>query len=55
MATDERTILITGATGKQGGAVTRWLANKGFKLRAMTRKPEGDPARALAKAGVEVV
>ena len=35
----ERTVLITGATGKQGGAVARALAGKGFKIRAMTRKP----------------
>ena len=45
--TTERTILITGATGKQGGAVIRALAGKGFRLRAMTRKIESDAARAL--------
>jgi uncharacterized protein YbjT (DUF2867 family) len=53
--TSERTVLITGATGKQGGAVARELAGKGFALRAMTRKPDGDPARGLAKLGAEVV
>lgn len=50
-----KTILITGATGKQGGATARHLQGKGFSLRALTRKPDGEPARALAKAGVEVV
>jgi uncharacterized protein YbjT (DUF2867 family) len=51
----ERIILVTGATGKQGGAVARALAGKGFKLRALTRKPDSDAARALAKTGVEIV
>jgi uncharacterized protein YbjT (DUF2867 family) len=52
----EKTILITGATGKQGGATIRHLARRGgFKLRAMTRKPDGDAAKALAKLGAEVV
>jgi len=52
---DARIVLITGATGKQGGAVTRHLAGKGFKIRAMTRKVDGDAAKALAAARVEVV
>jgi uncharacterized protein YbjT (DUF2867 family) len=51
----ERTILITGATGQQGGAVARALVGKGFRLRAMTRKPDGDAARALAALGVDIV
>ena len=34
-------VLVTGATGKQGGATLRHLAKRGaFKLRAATRKPE---------------
>lgn len=53
---NERLILVTGATGKQGGATIRQLARQGgFRLRAMTRRPEGDAARALAALGVEVV
>jgi uncharacterized protein YbjT (DUF2867 family) len=55
MTNSERTILVTGATGKQGGAVLRHLDGKGFRLRAMTRKPASEPARALAARGVEVV
>jgi uncharacterized protein YbjT (DUF2867 family) len=51
----EKTILITGATGRQGGAVLRHLQGKGFKLRATTRKPDSDKAMALAEQGVEVV
>ncbi len=46
-------ILVTGATGQQGGAVARALLAKGQKIRVMTRNP--DKASALAKAGAEVV
>jgi len=53
---NEKTILITGATGKQGGATLRTLAKRGgFKLRAMTRKPDGDAAKAVRALGAEVV
>ena len=52
---DTRIVLITGATGKQGGAVARHLAGKGFKVRAMTRKVDSAAARALAASGAEVV
>jgi uncharacterized protein YbjT (DUF2867 family) len=54
MAT-EQTILITGITGKQGGALARSLKGSGFKLRGMTRKPDSDHAKAFARDGVEVV
>jgi len=53
---NEKTVLITGATGKQGGATARALAGKGFALRAMTRHPESDAAKAIASAtGAELV
>lgn len=53
---NEKTVLITGATGKQGGATARALAGKGFRLRAMTRNPDGDAAKAIATAtGAEIV
>jgi len=52
---DTRIVLITGATGKQGGAIARHLADKGFKVRAMTRKVYSDAAKTLAAAGAEVV
>jgi uncharacterized protein YbjT (DUF2867 family) len=53
---NERTVLITGATGKQGGATARALAGKGFKLRAMTRNPASDAAKAVAsETGAELV
>jgi uncharacterized protein YbjT (DUF2867 family) len=53
---EDKIILITGATGKQGGATLRHLAKrKGFKLRAMTRKPNEKPAAELAALGAQVV
>ena len=48
-------ILVTGATGKQGGAVARALLADGHAVRAMTRNPAGPPAKALAASGAEVV
>jgi uncharacterized protein YbjT (DUF2867 family) len=52
----ERTILITGATGKQGGATARALKGSEFKLRAMTRNPDSDAAKAIASAtGADLV
>jgi uncharacterized protein YbjT (DUF2867 family) len=48
-------ILITGATGRQGGAVAGALAEQGFDLRAMTRTPDGAAAKALADRGVTIV
>ena len=50
---DNGPILVTGATGQQGGAVARALIAKGQKVRVMTRHPE--KAAALAKAGADVV
>jgi len=55
MSTDKPIILVTGATGQQGGATAHELLEKGHRVRAMTRKPEGERARALAARGAEVV
>src|SRR5215204_5447812 len=51
-----KVIVISGATGQQGGATARALAGKGFTLRALTRDPNTDKAKALATAtGAELV
>lgn len=55
MKNDRSTILVTGATGKQGGAVARELLLHGYNVRAMTRKPAGPEARALEALGAEIV
>jgi uncharacterized protein YbjT (DUF2867 family) len=53
MAVPSKPILVTGATGQQGGAVARALLAKGQQVRVMTRHPE--KAASLVKAGAEVV
>jgi len=51
-----KTVLVTGATGKQGGSTLRHLAERGgFQLRALTRKPDSEGARAAAALGAQVV
>jgi uncharacterized protein YbjT (DUF2867 family) len=55
MADRDRLILVSGATGQQGGAIARELLAAGWQVRAMTRKPEGEAARGLAEAGADVV
>jgi len=51
----ERVILITGATGRQGGAVYRHLRKKGFKVRALVRDPNSNQARQLTGHGEKVL
>jgi len=51
----DKIVLITGATGRQGGAVVRHMLPRGWKLRALTRNPDSGIAQELARLGVEVV
>jgi uncharacterized protein YbjT (DUF2867 family) len=48
-------VLVTGATGQQGGALARLLLQRGHYVRAFTRKSEGVAANELRKLGAEVV
>lgn len=55
---DKKIIAVVGATGAQGGGLVRAILNDpdgGFIARAITRDVNSDKARALAKAGAEVV
>jgi len=47
-------VLVTGATGNQGGAAAARLLTAGWRVRALTRDPASRAARALAGAGAEV-
>lgn len=47
-------ILVTGATGQQGGAAARQLLAHEFEVRAFTRNPESDAARNLHQLGAEI-
>ena len=52
----EKLITVFGATGQQGGTVARALKRSGtFKVRGVTRNPDGDKAKALQALGIEVV
>lgn len=55
MGNGDKTILVTGATGRQGGAAIRHLLPNGWKLRALTRNPTGYAAKQLSGQGVEVL
>jgi uncharacterized protein YbjT (DUF2867 family) len=50
-----RTILVTGATGRQGGAVARTLMTHGWKVRALVRDPSTPAAQQLAKNTIELI
>jgi len=52
---NKRTILVTGATGHQGGAVARHLLQDGWKVRALTRNVDQPKAQELAYLGAQVV
>jgi uncharacterized protein YbjT (DUF2867 family) len=55
---DKKIIAVAGATGAQGGGLARAILadpGGGFAVRALTRDVNGDKAKALAKAGAEVV
>jgi len=52
---EKQVIMVAGATGRQGGAVSRELLRRGFAVRALTRQPEQAAAAALREAGAEVV
>lgn len=55
---DQKIIAVVGATGAQGGGLARAVLadpGGGFALRALTRDPSKDAARALADQGAEVV
>jgi uncharacterized protein YbjT (DUF2867 family) len=53
---DTKLILVTGATGQQGGAVARHLLKRpGFSVRALTRDPFKPSSQKLAQAGAKVV
>ena len=52
---DPRPVLVTGATGGQGGSAAIETLKKGIGVRALVRNPDSAAARALAAAGAELV
>jgi len=49
------TVLVTGATGRQGGATARSLLARGTPVRALVRDPGTPRARAVEELGAELV
>ena len=53
---EKKTILVTGATGAQGGSVVKFLLQEGsYNVRGLTRHLSSDKAQALQKSGVKMV
>ncbi|HEU4320627.1 MAG TPA: NmrA/HSCARG family protein [Acidimicrobiia bacterium] len=50
----DRLIAVCGATGRQGGAVTRALLQGGWDVRAITRRTDSAQAKELATLGAEI-
>jgi uncharacterized protein YbjT (DUF2867 family) len=50
-----KTILVTGATGRQGGAVIENLLKNNFSVKALSRTPESIHAKRLISKGIPVV
>jgi uncharacterized protein YbjT (DUF2867 family) len=55
MNTFEKTVLVLGATGRQGGATAHHLLNKGWKVRVLVRDAQKPAAQALAQSGAEII
>ncbi|ADD42084.1 NmrA family NAD(P)-binding protein [Stackebrandtia nassauensis] len=55
MSKQDKTILVTGATGKQGGVTARALLADGWRVRALVRDAKARTAGALAEAGASLV
>jgi NAD(P)-dependent dehydrogenase (short-subunit alcohol dehydrogenase family) len=51
----KKTVLVLGATGRQGGATARHLLSRGWRVRAFARDRNKPAAQALHQAGAAVV
>lgn len=54
MSSRHNLVLVTGATGKQGGATARRLLADGTAVRALVRHPDSPAAKELRAAGAEL-
>ncbi|WP_216893275.1 NmrA/HSCARG family protein [Nocardia alni] len=55
MSDKDAFVLVTGATGKQGGAVARALLAVGVPVHALVRDPDSERARAVGELGATLV
>ena len=54
MSNSDKLIVVTGATGQQGGATARHLLAQGWRVRALVRDPNKPAAQELAAKGAEL-
>jgi uncharacterized protein YbjT (DUF2867 family) len=55
MVANQRNILVTGATGQQGGSLARLLLQKKHKVHALTRNTQSPTAQDLRNRGVKIL
>ena len=55
MVNSQRKILVTGATGQQGGSLARLLLQKKHKVYALTRNAQSSAAQDLRNRGANIV
>jgi uncharacterized protein YbjT (DUF2867 family) len=55
MVANQRNILVTGATGQQGGSLTRLLLQKKHRVYALTRNTQSPAAQDLRNRGANIV
>ena len=55
MVVNQRKILVTGATGQQGGSLARLLVQKKHKVYALTRNTQSSAAQDLRNKGANIV
>ena len=55
MGDNKLLVLVTGATGQQGGAVTQALLQRGHSVRAMVRDTNSEKAVTLGQMSVELI
>jgi uncharacterized protein YbjT (DUF2867 family) len=48
-------VLVTGATGAQGGALARLLLDRGHQVRAFSRRPDSPDCRELERRGAQII
>jgi uncharacterized protein YbjT (DUF2867 family) len=51
---DQVSVLVSGATGQQGGALARALLERGHSVRAFVRRPDSPEAKDLERLGAEL-
>jgi len=51
----DKTILVAGATGRQGGSLINYLSRDNWRIRALTRNPRGRAAQQLSQSRIEIV